>query len=196
MIGIAQHAFKQQPGLVQLFGIRLTCPCQRFYEPKGAHVESAFLARKSVDAGLRRISIDKAVTEESAIARILENGAYGAEHPRIGRSHEEDQRHDQKRCIQVLTAVKLGKGAALLVPSFGHYFLVDVVSLAHPLGAISWKRTFVGQSDAAIQSNPVHNFRVHEVLLAITHLPNTGITKLPVFADPLKPLADLHPNVV
>src|ERR1700732_2979370 len=34
------------------------------------------------------------------------------------------------------------------------------------------------------------------MLLAIAHLPNAGIRKLPVFADPLQTLADLHPNVV
>ena len=34
------------------------------------------------------------------------------------------------------------------------------------------------------------------MFLPIAHLPDTGIGKLPVFADPLKPLADLHPNVV
>src|SRR5882762_8774707 len=115
MIGIAQHPFKQQPGLIQLFGKYLAGAGQRLYQPERTHVEGAFLARKSVDAGLRRITIYKAVADESAIPRILENGAYGAEHPRIGRSHEEDQRHDQKRCVQVLTAVKLREGAAFLV---------------------------------------------------------------------------------
>jgi hypothetical protein len=54
--------------------------------------------------------------------------------------------------------VKLSKGTAFLVPTLGHYFFVDAVSLANPLGAIGWKCTFVGQPDAAIQSNPVHNF--------------------------------------
>src|ERR1700722_303472 len=34
------------------------------------------------------------------------------------------------------------------------------------------------------------------MFLAIAHLPNAGIRKLPVFADPVQTLADLHPNVV
>ena len=35
----------------------------------------------------------------------------------------------------------LGEGAAFLVPTLGHYFFVDAVSLANPLGAIGWKCT-------------------------------------------------------
>ena len=63
MIGIAQHPFKQQPGLIQFFGKCLACAGQGLYQPKRAHVESAFLARQSVDAGLWRIAIYQAVAE-------------------------------------------------------------------------------------------------------------------------------------
>src|SRR6266853_5358937 len=34
------------------------------------------------------------------------------------------------------------------------------------------------------------------MFLAIAHFPNAGVRTLPVFADPLKTIADLHPNVV
>src|SRR6266567_4628919 len=34
------------------------------------------------------------------------------------------------------------------------------------------------------------------MFLAIAHLPDAGIRKLPVVADPLKTIADLYPNVV
>src|SRR5437899_9674623 len=34
------------------------------------------------------------------------------------------------------------------------------------------------------------------MFLPIAHLPNAGIRKLPVFADPFKPTTDLQPNVV
>src|ERR1035438_4375152 len=115
MISIAQHTFKQQPGLVKLFRKCLAGAGQRLHQPKGAHVESALLAWKPVDAGLRRITIYKAVADETSVPRILENGAYGAEHPRIGRRHEEDERHDKERRIQILTAVKLCKRVAFFV---------------------------------------------------------------------------------
>ena len=62
-------------------------------------LKSAFLARQSVDAGLRRIAIYEAVAKESSIPRILEDGVYSAEHPRIGRRHKKDQRHDKERRI-------------------------------------------------------------------------------------------------
>src|SRR6202158_3644679 len=114
MIGITQHAFKQQPGLIQLFGICQTCAGQRLYEPEGAHIECAFLAWKSVNAGLRRIAIYKAIADQAPKAGIFEDGAYGAQHPWIGRRHEEDERHDKERGIQVLTTVKLRKRVAFL----------------------------------------------------------------------------------
>jgi hypothetical protein len=81
----------------------------------------------------------------------------GADHPRISGSHEEDEWHDTERDIQVLTAVKLCKRFAFLVPAMGHYFFVDTVPLSRPFRAISWKRTLLGQPDTAIQSHPVHN---------------------------------------
>jgi hypothetical protein len=52
-------------------------------------------------------------------------------------AHEEGQWHDQNRCIQVFTAVVLGKTAAFFVPASGHHFFA--ITLAHPLCAFSWK---------------------------------------------------------
>src|SRR6202049_4980811 len=157
MVGITQHTLKQKPGLIQLFDIRQTGPGQRFHQPKRAHVESAFFSRKSINAGLRRIAIDKAVADQTSISRILEDGVYGADHPRISGRHEENQWHDKERGIQVLTAVKLCKRLALLVPALGHYFFIDTVPLSRPFRAIAWKRTLLCQPDAAIQGNPVHD---------------------------------------
>src|SRR6202047_5233442 len=157
MVGITQYTLKQKPGLIQLFGIRQTGAGQRFHQPKRAHVESAFLSRKSINPGLRRIAIDKAIADETSFSRILEDGVYCAEHPRIGWSHEEDERHNKERRVQVLAAVKLGKRFALVVPALGHYFFVDTVPLSRPFRAIGWKRTLFGQTDAAIQGNPVHD---------------------------------------
>src|ERR1700730_15338205 len=150
MVGITQHTLKQKPGLIQLFGIRQTGARQGFHQPKRAHVESAFLSLKSINAGLRRITIDKAVPDETSISRILEDGVYCADHPRISGRHEENEWHDKERGIQVLTAVKLCKRFALLVPALGHYFFVDTVPLSRPFRAIGWKRTLFGQTDATI----------------------------------------------
>src|ERR1700675_2970152 len=99
----------------------------------------------------------KAVADEASMARTLKDRVYGAEHPRIGWSHEEDERHNKERRVQVLAAVKLGKRFALVVPALSHYFFVDTVPLSRPFRAIGWKRTLFGQTDAAIQGNPVHD---------------------------------------
>jgi hypothetical protein len=77
---------------------------------------------------LRRIAIYKAVADQAPVTRIFEDGACGAEPPRIVRSLEEDQRHDQNRRTD---AVLLGKRMAFLVPSSGHHLFVDAVTLAH-----------------------------------------------------------------
>jgi len=67
MIRIAQHPFKQQSGLIQPFGIRQACACQRFHKPKGAHVKSTFLARESVNTGMRRIAMHEAVADKAPV---------------------------------------------------------------------------------------------------------------------------------
>src|ERR1035438_320213 len=115
MIGITQHTFKQQSGLIELFGICQTCARQRLHQPKGAHVKSAFLSWESVNPGLRRITMHKAVADEASMARTFKDSVYGAEHPRIGWSHEEDERHNKERRVQVLAAVKLK-----YLPNFKH----------------------------------------------------------------------------
>src|ERR1700693_3932264 len=106
MVGVTQNTLKQKPGLIQLFGIRQTGASQRLYEPKRTHVESAFLSWEPINAGLRRIAIHKAVADEATLAGIFEDGSYGAEHPRVGRGHEEDERHAQEPKNQGLTGVK------------------------------------------------------------------------------------------
>src|SRR6202165_6249065 len=100
MVGITQYTLKQKPGLIQLFGICQTCARQRLHQPKRTHVESAFLSWESVNPGLRRITMHKAVADEASIARTFKDSVYGAEHPRIGRSHEADERHNKR--VQVL----------------------------------------------------------------------------------------------
>src|SRR5579864_3690198 len=52
MIRVSQHTFKQQPGLIEPFGISLTGARQRFYEPKGAHVEGSLLTGEPVNSGI------------------------------------------------------------------------------------------------------------------------------------------------
>src|SRR6266508_3059413 len=181
---------------MELFRDSLTRPRQRLREPEGAHVEGALLARKSVNPRLRRIAVHEAVTDETAAAWLLKDSSYRAEHPRIVRGHEENQRHDQKRGIQVLAPVELGKGATLLVPAAGHHFLVDAIPLVDPLRAICRQRAFVRQPDAAIQRNPIHDLRVNEMLLPIAHLPNACVRALAILAQPLHPSADLYPHIV
>src|SRR5450755_69875 len=158
VVGVAQHTFKQQPGFVQLFRDSHTRASERLHEPKRTHVESTLRSWKSINAGLRRITIDKAVTDKTSIPRILANRVYGADHPRIGGSHKEDQRHNKERRIQVFAAVKLRKCVAFLVPAFSHDFFIDSVPLPQPLSAVGWKRSLVGQAKTTIQSNPVHDF--------------------------------------
>src|ERR1700722_14891345 len=144
VVGVAEHTFKQQPGFLQLFRSSHPRASERLYEPKRTHIESTLRSRKAVNARLRRITIDEAVTDETSVLRILADRVYGADHPRIGWSHKEDQRHNKERRVQVLAAVKLRKCLAFLVPAFSHHFFIDSVPFPQPLGAVGWKRSFVG----------------------------------------------------
>src|SRR6202040_645575 len=57
VIRIAQHAFEEEPGLIEPLGMSLAGASQSLNEPKGTHVEGAFFARQTVDARLWRITI-------------------------------------------------------------------------------------------------------------------------------------------
>src|SRR4029077_18829790 len=157
MIRITEHSFEQEPGLVELFRDSLPRARQRLHKPEGAHVECALFAGKSVNTGLRRVTINQAIADETAISWALEDRIHGAEHTRIVWGHEKYQRHDQERGIRFLAAIDLGEGAALLVPAAAHPFFIDAVPLLEPLGAVGRQRTFVRQADATIQRNPVHD---------------------------------------
>src|SRR5690349_18510759 len=77
-----------------------------------------------------------------------------------------------------------------------HYLFIDLVALANPLLPIRWERTLFGESDAAVQCDPVHHFRVDEVLLAISHFPNSCVWTLPSLAGPVQTSTNFHPHVV
>src|SRR5262245_42142715 len=102
MVGITQHAFEEQHGLIEFFWIGLTRVRQRLYEPEGAHVERLFLARKSIDTGVRRVAVHKTVADEATLAGALEDRIYCAKHAGIIRGHKENQRHDKQGGIQVV----------------------------------------------------------------------------------------------
>src|SRR6516165_4706773 len=107
MVGITEHSFEEDYGLIQLLGIGLTRACQRFDQPEGAHVERAFLARKTIDAGVWRVAVHQTVADQTTPAGPLENSFYCAEHAGIVRSHKENQRHDEKGGIQVFASIEL-----------------------------------------------------------------------------------------
>src|ERR1700756_1824002 len=77
-----------------------------------------------------------------------------------------------------------------------HYFFIDLVALANPLRPIRWERALFSEPDAAVQCDPVHHLRVDEVLLAISHLPNSCVWTLPSLAGPVQTITNSHPHVV
>src|SRR5580704_19042116 len=85
MVGVIDHAFKEQAGFVEPLRICLAGACERFDQPKGAHVERALFTREAIDAGLWRIAVDKAVADEAAIARVFQNRLDGRNHSWVGR---------------------------------------------------------------------------------------------------------------
>src|SRR5205814_9900929 len=102
MIGISKHAFEQQTRLIEPLGSGVTSARERFDQPEGAHVESAFFAGKSVHARSRRIAVHETVAHQSTFTRTGKYRFDGANHARIGWGHEKYQWHDQDRRIEVV----------------------------------------------------------------------------------------------
>src|SRR6516164_604525 len=158
MIGVTDHAFEEEHGLIKFLRLGLARAGQRLYEPERAHVERTLLTGKSIDTGVWRVTVHETVADETTLAGALENSIYRAEHAGIVRSHKENQRHDKKGGIQVFAPIELCKRATLFVPAARHDFLVDAIALLDPPRTICWQGAFVRQAHTAIQSNPVHDF--------------------------------------
>src|SRR5207245_9242799 len=126
---ITDHTFKQQPCLIQLVVIRLTGARQHFNKPKGAHVESTFFTRESINTGMWRIAMHEAVADKPPLTGIFKDSVQRLEHPRVGWGHEKEKRNNKERRMQVLTAVKLCKCFALFVTDLDQYFFEDVLHL-------------------------------------------------------------------
>src|SRR6516164_9866432 len=158
MIGVTDHAFEEEHGLIKFLRLGLARAGQRLYEPERAHVERTLLTGKSIDTGVWRVTVHETVADETTVAGALENCIYRAEHAGIVRSHKENQRHDKKGGIQVFASIELCKRATLLVPAGRHHLLVDAIALLDPSWAIRGQSTFVRQTHTAVQCHPVHDF--------------------------------------
>src|SRR6266478_934575 len=196
MVSISQHVLEQQPRLIEHFGLGLTCARQRFDQPERAHIERALLARQSINPLSWRVAVYQPIAYQAPALRTFENRSKRSQHPPVRRRQEENQRHHQQRSVQVFAAVMLREGMALAVPAARHHLFVDTIALLYPSLAVCWKCAFVRQPHAAIQRHPVHYLRINEMLLAIPHLPNSRVRRLPVLADPIESAANSHPEVV
>src|SRR5579863_6297371 len=156
MVGVIQHAFKEQAGFVEPIGVGLPRARERFDKPEGAHVECAFLAWQAIDAGLWGIAVDKAVADEAAVARIFQDRLDGRNPSWVGRRHEKYKGHDERAGVEIITSIILREGVTLFVPSACHDLLIDGVALGEPPRAISWERALLGQAHTTIESDPVH----------------------------------------
>src|SRR5262249_53560243 len=105
---------------------------QGFDEPEGAHVESAFFARKAIDPRFGRVAVHKTIADETAVAWTLKNCIDRVQHPRIIGSHEKHKGHDQEGGIQIVASIGLSESQPLLVPSFAHNFFVYAIPFVDP----------------------------------------------------------------
>ena len=65
-----------------------------------------------------------------------------------------------------------------------------------PLLAIGRQSAFVGQPLAAIQRDPIHDFRIDKMGFPVAHLPDACVRTLPILADPVQAATDPHPHIV
>ena len=158
MIGIAEHLLEEKPRVFEPGRVGAAGPRESLHQPERAHVECPFPARKPVGRGRGIVAVHEPVGGQSPLVERTPDRIDCAEHPRIVRSHEEDEGHQQARCVERIGTERLDKRLAIRVPSFVHDLFVDLVADSQPARAVGRKRTLVGEPQAAIECDPAHIF--------------------------------------
>ena len=85
MVGVPQHLFKDEPGLIKPRGIGSPGPGQRLDEPKRAEIESPFIAVEAVRGFRGVVAVHEAVGDQPPLGRRAVNGIEGLQHARVAR---------------------------------------------------------------------------------------------------------------
>src|SRR5262245_24173499 len=118
VIGVAQHLLEEEPRLVQVAHAG-----EALDIPEGTHRKRAFLPREPVgESAVEAIAIDQGVTHQLALDR-----AQRRDPPRVGRRHEADERHEERRGVQGRSADMLDERAPPRIPEAGEDGLKDRV---------------------------------------------------------------------
>ena len=195
MVGVAEHLFENQPGLIQGLRVVAAGPAHGLHQPESADVERAFVAHQPVRRGFQMVAIDQAVGHQPALFRGLVDGLQGFQHPRIGGGHKKDQGHHQVRGVQGLAAVILDESLAVFAPALFHNILKDFVPGLFPLGPVGRKRAGLGQPQGPIHGHPAHQLGIDEMLAPAAHFPNALVLLLPMLHHPVGQAAQMLPEV-
>ena len=196
MIRITQHLFEEEPGVVKSCGVGPAGPSQSLDEPERAHVESSLSARQAIRSSSGVIAVDQAIRGQPTLVQLFADRVNCADHSRVVRGHEEDQRHQQAGCIQGIGTVALDKRSAARVPSSGHHFLVNLVASFQPTHAVGRKGTLLRQAQTAIESDPGHDLGIDEIPAAASYFPDALILSFPVIAQPVDQRAQTRPAII
>src|SRR5215471_2064065 len=175
VVGVGEHLFEDQPGLLQPPGAG-----QGVDVPERAQGERAFVAGQPVGGGGRVVPVDQAVGDQLAVHRLQ-----GGQPHRVARGDEPLQRHHQERGVQHLGLVVLGERAHLRVPAAVEDLVVHAVALDNPPGQVGRAGPALGEPDGAVERDPGLVAGVGEVPLATAGLPDALVRLVPVVAQPV-----------
>src|SRR5688500_16326037 len=126
VVRVAEHLLEDEARRAQPVEIRLSRrPHQRLHQPERADVEGALVPLDPVRAARHVVAVDEAVRDQPPVLAGAVDGVERRQHPRVARGDEVDERHHQHGGVEVVAAVRLHEGLALLVPPVGHDVVVD-----------------------------------------------------------------------
>ena len=143
-------------------------------QPETAGQKGAFAGRQAIDLRLRRVTQQKAVDQKLALDR-----PYGRFHARIVDRQEAGHGHEQQAGVERLAAVILHEGVAPGVPTLLADLRVDGFACAPPAGQRAFQIELFGHGDGAVEGDPGHDLRMHEMPPGPTHLPDAVVGLAP-----------------
>ena len=143
-------------------------------EPEGRDQEVALLARKTVVHG-------RPVTPHEQIVdpQLLLDASDGFTHPPVPGVHESDGGKEQQARVEFPRLERLHEATALRIDAALLDHLSNLGARFAPSFQVAGEPAALRELDAAVESDPAHHFRVNEVPLRTSHLPQPLIQLLP-----------------
>ena len=148
---------------------------ERVGEPEGAEQERALLPVEPVHAGAGVI----AMNQTAGVGELTAHGVDRGQHPWVLSWQEADDGQQQDGGVEVGAAEGLGERTLVLVPAVLFDAGPDLRRSALPLRHMVVGLEQVRERDGAVERDPAHHLRVHEVPRLAADLPDAVVRLVP-----------------